>query len=103
MIVEQDGARYEFVGYAPANQGDWFLDHSSRTIYQWALRVPSVERALFRRVPVEHTFGGVVFEETGEVRMAKEGEWTLSAVGLQYWNVDSLCKYKILRAVRCTS
>ena len=53
-----------------------------------------------------HVFGGVCFEETGEVRRAKAGEWVLSTsppiVTPYYWYVDSGSEFQILRPVTTT-
>ncbi len=34
-------------------------------------------RSILKPEPIRHTFGGVVFEETGEVEMPEEGTWLI--------------------------
>ncbi len=58
-------------------------------------------RAIFRRVPKRHTFGGVVFEETGENRSPDKGEWYIHGNGCNCWGGTGTThgKFTILRPV----
>lgn len=63
-------------------------------------------RAIVHPVPVRHTFGGIVFEETGEKRPTVFGEWFLNQSGYPegWYLARSACtSYKILRRVEVTN
>lgn len=49
------------------------------------------ETLFLRLIRKRHTFGGVVFEETGESRVAKTGDWTFFAgKSPTFWEHDDL-------------
>jgi hypothetical protein len=57
-------------------------------------------RALLAPPPKRYTFGGVTFEETGEVRRPKRCEWALTpgAAGAYFWDYGGrVCDRVILR------
>ena len=57
-------------------------------------------------IPRLHTFGGVTFEETGEVRLVELGEWYLGSAGsdVHYrshpFTSPTASEFAILRPVR---
>ena len=59
-----------------------------------------------RTIPQLHNFGGVTFEEAGEVRLVEVGEWFLGSNGsdvhYRSWQFDSptASPFAILRPVR---
>jgi len=75
-FTDEKGKVWEWRGqYHKPKIGESFLDESGGI---WAARTPNnPERAIIYPVPVIHEFGGVKFEETGEVRKVQFGEWWL--------------------------
>ncbi len=76
MKINYEGQEYEFVGYYGPKEATHFL--TGRGTLEQTEPHNRFDVAWFRLVPVRHTFGGIVFEETGEVRRAGQGEWYLS-------------------------
>lgn len=75
MKVTYEGQDYEFVGYN-TSKGTHFLNYKG-DLSPRSMRTGIEGIAYFHLVPVRHTFGGIVFEETGEERPAQPGEWIL--------------------------
>ena len=53
-------------------------------------------RIFLRLIQMRHTFGGVVFEETGEFRKPLTGEWSLISEGPWFWQTQSIINRTIL-------
>ncbi len=102
LKVNYEGQEYEFVGYCDHEGATHFL--SGQGTLEQTEPHNRFDVAWFRLVPVRHTFGGIVFEETGEVRQVEQGEWYLSREPVN----EPVChkdqnktyrKYSILRPV----
>ena len=105
MHIEQDGKRYDFDRYDYPQHGDVFL-HGNGYLRRIEPGEPldfHFRVAVFRPVPVRHTFGGIVFEETGDMRQPEEGEWILNNGHPQYAAMVYLATFPILRPVRLES
>lgn len=78
---EYEGKEYEFRGgYEVVKEGDYFIPCNQLGCVSKASRgdeVCAMTRAIVHPVEKYHTFGGVKFRETGEVRMVQLGEWYL--------------------------
>ncbi len=72
LKVPYNGQVYEFVGYDYGSSATHYLT-TEGTLVQAKVTV-STGTAWFRLVPVRHTFGGIVFEET-DTRQVQCGEW----------------------------
>jgi len=77
LRIEQDGVEYEFVRWGRVLEDGDYVFSTSGVLYQ-AVGTSGSE-AIFRPKPKLHTFGGVVFEETGEVRRILRNEWGWSS------------------------
>ena len=108
MKFTTDGKEYEFRGlYRPPRTGDFYLDGAIGNVVEWttAPAYYTGDRAIVHPIPppvVRHTFGGVVFEETGEVREAAVGEWHIDT-GPRVRDYHTQGAYKILRPVAIES
>jgi hypothetical protein len=71
MEIWQDGVCYEWARRGDPNNEYCIIDG----ILKRATGNGSWRVDIFRPKPKRHTFGGVVFEETGEVRCAKHMDW----------------------------
>ena len=65
-------------GFGVPIKGQWFLASNGRPFRALSQRNP--DRTLLARIVKEYTLGRVVFEETGEERGPRKGEWYLSIV-----------------------
>jgi len=79
ITLTHKGKDYEVVEYRQLQDGDYFV-----SIFNDILHVEAGEgsggrgeRLVVRPVPVEHTFGKVVYVE-GERHIPREGEWYVS-------------------------
>lgn len=77
MTFQYDNQEYRLAGYAIPQRGQHYLSAhgyiKEHTYPQDMLKC----RAIMEPMPVTHTFGNLVFVETGEVRKAREGDWYL--------------------------
>ncbi len=101
MLIEFEGKKYEFRGdYQTPVVGDYLLAKNNPNrplgpgvVKMVAALVDSGVRAIVHPIPVLHIIGGVVFEETDEVRSPMTGEWSLhpGTYGYQvmYWSHNS--------------
>lgn len=77
-ILTIEGKEYNTVRYDKVRRDDYFIDNVG-FVYQYEYDGPSTSEVLIVvPVPVKHVFGGVPFEETGEVRFPRKGEWHLN-------------------------
>ncbi len=106
--ITQDGREFEYRGETRlVRQGDHFISgfypYAIEEAYTDFKTYPKDDgiRAIVYPVVVTHTFGGVVFEEIGEVRSPRCGEFFLYK-GMAYTaNLDyQATQYSILRPVR---
>jgi len=73
-----DGKEWETDGeYRSPKIGEWFISWDGKLDKAVFDAIDKV-RLIIRPVPVQHVFGGIVFEETGEERPPRKGEWFLS-------------------------
>lgn len=74
MIITIDGKDYDWRGeYRQGKVGEHVLladvtGHGIREAVRYLSRDTNVVRAILHPITVTHTFGGIVFEETGEKR-----------------------------------
>ena len=106
LKVTYEDQEYEFVGYS-TSEGTHVLTFTGRLVPR-TLPDGVPDAAYFRLVPVRHTFGGVVYEETGEKRSTTVGDCYLdnnSIPHLEIWyqSHNSLTPYTILRPVEVTN
>jgi len=81
-ILTIDGRDYYPVGYGNIVRDGFFLTGEGQVKQATESRAYSQERFLIvKPVPMRHTFGKLVFEETGEERMPVAGEWWLTDTG----------------------
>ena len=61
----------------------------------------TLTRAIVFPVVKTHTFGGVVFEETGEIRQVNKNDWYIDGRVINNWfvSVSSLCKWTIVKPI----
>lgn len=103
--IEQGGKRYEFDHYGSPARDVWYLNNHRKELIQsdgsfehhrqLAIFCPVPE------VPVRHTFGGIVFEETDHICPLTLGMWGLIDGRLKYWSgpgVSSM-SFQVLRPV----
>lgn len=83
-FTTENGKVYEFKGiYSNPKLGEYYLSSRSNLgsgdVKQALADHPRQEPplAIVARVRPRHTFGGIVFEETGEIRELNFGEWGL--------------------------
>jgi len=93
----QEGREFEFSGYHTVQHGDYFINESGVIVRQgyngvWEGFAMRAIVHLIPKPPITHDFGGIRFEETGEVRRVREGEWYLSTKG-KVWPVHDLHQY----------
>lgn len=76
LKISYEGQDYEFVGYVryPKESGATHYLSAKGTMEPANNEGPCIGTPYFRLVPVRHTFGGIVFEET-ETRQAQPDEW----------------------------
>jgi len=100
IFTDEQGKRWKPIGYRPWLEGHWYISPGGRLT-----RASIDEEGIFLEiapVPIEHTIGGIVFEETGETRPTKEGgEWVLD-MGVPFFFKPFAVPYPytILRPVR---
>ena len=91
IFTDEQGKRWTTLGYHAWREGHWYISPGGRLT-----RASIDDEGIFLEiapVPIEHTIGGIVFEETGETRPTKEcGVWVLETVPYP--------PYTILRPVR---
>ena len=94
--VEQE---FEVTGYGrfPAVRDTHYLD-SEAGVVAVPPNAPGMALHL-RLIRPRHTFGGVVFEETGERRRGQAGEWFLALGSIGCVVVGTALEYSILRVV----
>jgi hypothetical protein len=82
-IIDNLGREYEFLGeYRAPRKGDRLLTDGGIVILSsgdWEHCEGSI-RAIVHPIPKLHVFGGVTFEETGETRMPRVGEWVMGSL-----------------------
>ncbi len=75
ITLIDDGKEYTLVGYQPMRTSDYYVTFD-KEIRQFTGKSTSSTAIIVKPVPIEHTFGGVVFEETGEkLRRLAVDEW----------------------------
>ena len=74
-----DGVEQEFEWLGNRAGGTHWVNYETGFIYQTEAR-PAPQDVALRLIRPRHTFGGVVFEETGE-RQIKLNDWYLDAEG----------------------
>ena len=97
MQFEYEGKKYEFRGeYRKPKQDESFLADNG-SVFTCRTNEWAGVRAIVHPVPKRHTFGGVVFEETGERRPPGKGEWAFNKVaGSVFCVVEGDFKYNII-------
>ena len=81
---EQDGVEFEFVRWGrPQRKGEYYLSIQGKFMEGQQ----QTEQPVFHKVCVRHTIGGVEFEETGDLREPRIGEWWISKQpeGVGFW------------------
>ena len=108
LRVTYEDQEYEFVGYYKEQGGTHYLTQDG-VLYERDQGTQRPGTAWFRRVPVRHIFGGIVFEETGveSVGMEKGQAGILIQTGNVVIAVHDIkitydTKYRILRRVEVT-
>lgn len=100
MLIKIDGKDYDWRGeYREPQSFETFLNSSGGLLTRGEKVITWVDkRAILHPIPVTHTFGSVVFEETGEERRGYN-EWILWDYSARFitWKTD--LDYKILRPV----
>lgn len=88
FLEDEQGRKFVFEGlYRPYIQGDFYLSEISGLVKEvdwtpsWSTSTPP-QYAILRRIFKKHTFGDVVFEETGESRIPREDEYALDGCRL---------------------
>jgi len=77
-FTDEEGKVWKWRGeYRQVKQGDYFLSGEGKPRINLEIKDASYIRAILHPVLPIHEFGGVRFEETGEVRQAQPGEWYL--------------------------
>jgi hypothetical protein len=76
QFTSEDGMVYQWLGkYSHPQRGDYFMSDTG-IIKMWDAEANKYyKRAIVKPVHKQHVFGGVVFEETGEIRLPRKGEW----------------------------
>ncbi len=76
MKFTYENKEYEFTGkYCIPKTGDYFLTNRGNVLrYDVRFGIFDI-RAIVTPIKRKYTFGDVVFEETGEIRQPKKGEW----------------------------
>ena len=101
-FTTEDGKVWEWCGEyrVPAKDELYLTADGGVANFSWGCL--GEVRAIVHPFRPQHVFGGVVFEETGEVRVASSGEFRLEAEGTVYAqnNCSSYGKYIILQPVR---
>jgi len=98
-----DGIEYVRVAYGHPQKGDEYLDASGTVKRQGNIPLIGI-RLILKRAPVRHIIGGIVFEETGEVRHTEPDEWSVSLTGVvSYGRPKTFSEHKILRPVALAS
>ena len=104
-FTTEDGKVWEWCGEyrVPAKDELYLTADGGVAHFSWGCL--GEVRAIVHPFRPQHVFGGVVFEETGEVRVASSGEFRLEAEGTVYAqnNCSSYGKYTILQPVRLVS
>ena len=87
QIITQNSTGIEFEWLESNRQAEATHHINIRTglIYEKEERPLSYEAAL-RKLPVRHVFGGLVYEETGEVRRVRLHEYYLNPEGELSWS-----------------
>ena len=103
-FISEDGKwRFESDrNYSLAKKGEYALS-PTQAGFRRVNEDEEVAAYLLHRIPQEHTAGGVVFEETGEVRHAKYDEWFLDNNTILIWTfpgTETIAQHPILRPVR---
>jgi len=92
--TDLDGQEREFEVLKPEN-GNKFATHR---LFDGQLLTARANDfgTLLRLISPRHYFGGVVFEETGEVRQAEPGEWRLESGNFPVFHPNHVSTYEIL-------
>lgn len=99
-FTTEDGKEYEFRGeYHAARKGEYLLSDQVGGAVKRAVVNANTVRAIVHPILAKHTFGGVVFEETGEVRLPHVGEWVLSGREVYPAHTAWRQTYPILRCI----
>ena len=72
---------YVFSAYNRPIKGDVFVNLSGNVVMRTSRGMSDNTRMILKPKEVFHTFGGVVFKETGEERYPKQDEWYLNKLG----------------------
>ncbi len=84
-FTDEDGKVWEWEGeYHTPQKGQYFFSVNGKIRDAGPRYMDNSHRAIVRPVPTIHEFGGVKFEETGEVRLAQPGEWYLVGIPSKY-------------------
>jgi len=103
---EFDGKKYRFMGeYRYPKNGECFLSGTGKILKDGeGPNNAQGARAIVEEVKVQHEFGGIVFEETGEERTLTYNEWGVYTPTGEIYNHRRMehsltCSYLPLRPV----
>ena len=108
ITLIQDGVEYTYAGLRHVKRGEHFINNNGGIRKYMGIQDGNLSTIVVP-VPLEHTFGGVTFVETGEYRKVEHGEWFLSREGsavlgpypvYRERNRPTMISYKILLPVR---
>lgn len=76
-FTDEEGKVWATIAYRLPQKGDMFIEKTSQQIQQapWDFKSSHLIRLIVKQSLPIHKFGGVKFEETGEERCARPGEW----------------------------
>ena len=101
-ILMDDGGEYQVVRYGDPGVGEHFVNQHMLVEYVHVAAPLGTPRLIVRPIAKRHTFGGAVFEETGEEREIN-GEWGLMMTSRPPLPVfvpgKSFATYRVLRPV----
>ena len=107
ICTDEQGKRWETKGYNQWLKGHWYLNCYGMPELATEDTDPGGGKYYSEIAPVrvEHTFGGIVFAETGELRQAEEGEWLLDRTCFPHYAGFPACGpsitlQRIIRPVR---
>ena len=77
-LIDDDGKEWDVVGFQYPQEGEHFMNSPFKSVVLAVFAFTKNRMWVVREPEVLHTFGGVTFKETGEVRFPRDGEWFFS-------------------------